>query len=426
MHTVREVNLPLIMSELAAMPLQDLQAVAQGLAVVRAHTLRKRELVWEIMKARAQREGLAFVEGTLETLSEGFGFLRPLGYHPSPEDIYVSPSQIRRFELRTGDYLAGTARLPREGERNYALLRVESINGDQPEDCVRRVPFENLTPIYPFERLRMEVGPADLSTRLLDLVAPIGRGQRGLIVSPPKAGKTILLKQIAASLAANHPEMHLMVLLVDERPEEVTDMQRSVRGEVVSSTFDEPPEHHVRVAELLLERAKRLVEQRRHVVVLLDSITRLARAYNLVLPPSGRTLSGGMDPSALHKPKRFLGAARTLEEGGSLTILATALVETGSRLDDVIYEEFKGTGNMELHLDRKLAERRLFPAIDVKRSGTRKEELLLARGELDAMWVLRRALAPLGTTEAAEWLVGRLGKSQSNAEFLQAAPKELA
>lgn len=408
------------------MPLRDLQQVAQGLAIVRVHALRKRELVWEIMKARAQREGLAFVEGTLETMSEGYGFLRPLGYHPSPKDIYVSPSQIRRFELRTGDYVAGTARLPREGERNYALLRVESINGDPPEACMRRVPFENLTPVYPFERLRMEVEASDVSTRLLDLVAPIGRGQRGLIVSPPKAGKTMLLKQIAGSLAANHPDVHLMVLLVDERPEEVTDMQRSVRGEVVSSTFDEPPEHHIRVAELVLERARRLVEQRRHVVILLDSITRLARAYNLVVPPSGRTLSGGMDPSALHKPKRFFGAARALEEGGSLTILATALVETGSRLDDVIYEEFKGTGNMELHLDRKLAERRLFPALDVKRSGTRKEEMLLDRSELEAMWALRRALAPLGTVEAAEWLVGRMAKSRNNTEFLQAVTKELA
>ncbi|MCG0240023.1 MAG: transcription termination factor Rho, partial [Firmicutes bacterium] len=406
------------MSELVQMPLSELQTVARSLAIHRFHTLRKRELVWEIMKARAQREGWALVEGTLEILPEGYGFLRPLGYLPSPEDIYVSPSQIRRFDLRTGDYVAGTARLPREGERNYALLRVESVNGAPPEACCQRIPFDNRTPVYPQQRLRMEVPGGEVSTRLLDFIAPIGKGQRGLIVSPPKAGKTMLLKHIAHSLAQNHPEIELMVLLIDERPEEVTDMQRSVRGEVIASTFDEQPEHHVKVAELVLERAKRLVEQGRDVVILLDSITRLTRAYNLVIPPSGRTLSGGMDPSAFHKPKRFFGAARALEEGGSLTILATALVETGSRLDEVIYEEFKGTGNMEIHLDRKLAERRIFPAIDVKRSGTRKEELLLPPEELETVWALRRALAPLGNVEATEWLIGRVRKAEQNHLFL--------
>ncbi|WP_319951826.1 transcription termination factor Rho [Caldinitratiruptor microaerophilus] len=413
------------MSELAAMPLEELQNVARGLSIARSHTLRKRELIWEIMKARAQREGLAFVEGTLEILAEGYGFLRPLGYLPSSEDIYVSPSQIRRFDLRTGDLVSGTARLPREGERNYALLRVESVNGAPPESCCERVPFDNLTPVFPRRRLRLEGGPTEVSTRILDLFAPIGLGQRGLIVSPPKAGKTILLKQIASAITRNHPDVHLMVLLIDERPEEVTDMQRSVKGEVVSSTFDEHPEMHTRVAELVLERAKRLVEQKKDVVILLDSITRLARAYNLVLPPSGRTLSGGMDPTAFHRPKRFFGAARALEEGGSLTILATALVDTGSRLDDVVYEEFKGTGNMEVHLDRKLAERRLFPAIDIKRSGTRKEELLLEPDELEVMWQLRRALAPLGNVEAAEWLLTRMSKTRDNREFLQVTGAEL-
>lgn len=413
------------MAELEAMDLSELKTVAKSLAINRSYALRKRELVWEILKARAQREGLAFVEGTLDIMAEGYGFLRPLGYLPSYEDIYISPSQIRRFDLRVGDVVSGQARLPRAGERNYALLRVERINDQPPEQLLERSLFDNLTPTHPSLRLQMETAAAELAPRLLDLFAPIGRGQRGLIVSPPKAGKTLLLKTIANSLARNYPDTHLMILLIDERPEEVTDMQRSVQGEVISSTFDELPEHHVKVAEMVLERAKRLVECKRHVVILLDSITRLARAYNLVVPPSGRTLSGGIDPSALHKPKRFFGAARNLEEGGSLTILATALVETGSRMDDIIYEEFKGTGNMELHLDRRLAERRIFPAIDVKRSGTRREELLLERAECRTTWDLRRLLAGLGNHEALEWLLHRLRRTSHNREFLQLVAREL-
>lgn len=358
-------------------------------------------------------------EGVLEILPDGYGFLRPRLYLPSPEDIYVSPSQIRRFALRTGDLVSGIVRAPKETERFFALLKVEAINTMDVETATQRQGFDNLTPIYPLQRLTLEHQPDDISTRLIDLIAPLGKGQRGLIVSPPKAGKTILLKKIANSLTANHPDVHLMVLLIDERPEEVTDMARSVQGEVISSTFDEPPENHIRVAEMVLERAKRMVEMKKDVVILLDSITRLARAYNLVVPPSGRTLSGGVDPSALHKPKRFFGAARNIEEGGSMTILATALVETGSRMDDVIFEEFKGTGNMELILDRRLAERRVFPAIDIQRSGTRKEDLLLSKEELDMMWCFRKIFNNVSAGETMEALADNLLKTKTNIDLLQ-------
>ncbi len=401
----------------------ELFKIAKELGISGYSRLRKKELIYEIMKAQTEKDGLLFAQGILEILPDGYGFLRPFGYVPSQEDIYVSPSQIRRFDLRTGDLVAGQVRAPKETERFYALLRVESVNGCAPEQVAERLHFDSLTPVFPDERINLETQNGDISCRIIDLIAPIGKGQRGLIVAPPKAGKTFLLKKIANAITTNYPEIYLMVLLIDERPEEVTDMQRSVQGEVISSTFDEPPENHVRVSEIVLERAKRLVEHKKDVVILLDSITRLARAYNLVVPPSGRTLSGGVDPTALHKPKRFFGAARNIEEGGSLTILATALVETGSRMDEVIFEEFKGTGNMELVLDRKLAEKRIFPAIDVKRSGTRREELLLSKEELELVWNFRRTFASYGTAEVIEMLIEAMEKTKSNKDLLRALPQ---
>ncbi|HHV78817.1 MAG TPA: transcription termination factor Rho [Firmicutes bacterium] len=424
MPSTEEQN-QLTFSQLEQKTLSELQRIARELNLTGYSTLRKRELIFEILKARTEQGGLIFAEGVLEIMQEGFGFLRPNFYLPSKEDIYVSPSQIRRFDLRTGDLITGQVRPPKENEKYYGLLRVEAVNGQDPELSRERAYFEGLTPIFPTRRLYLETVREEISTRLIDLVAPIGCGQRGLIVSPPKAGKTVLLKKIANGIASNRPDVHLIVLLVDERPEEVTDMERSVRGEVVSSTFDEVPENHIRVAEMVLERAKRLVECGKDVVILLDSITRLTRAYNLVVPTSGRTLTGGMDPTAFHKPKRFFGAARQVEEGGSLTVIATALIDTGSRMDDVIYEEFKGTGNMELHLDRKFAERRIFPAIDIKRSGTRKEELLLRPDELEVMWALRKVTNDRDPGVVLEMIIDKLSKTKSNKEFLGMLQKEL-
>ncbi|NLY98193.1 MAG: transcription termination factor Rho [Clostridiaceae bacterium] len=358
------------------------------------------------------------VEGVLEVLPDGYGFLRSANYLSGPNDIYVSPSQIRKMNLKTGDYIVGKGRTPKSGEKFQALLHVLSVNGDDPEVAINRIPFKDLTPIFPNERLTLETDDKDLSTRLIDIIAPIGKGQRGMIVSPPKAGKTMLLKKIANSITKNYSDVHLIVLLIDERPEEVTDMQRSIQGEILYSTFDQLPENHIKVAEMVLKRAERLVEHKKDVVILLDSITRLARAYNLTIPPTGRTLSGGLDPGALHSPKRFFGAARNIENGGSLTVIATALVDTGSRMDDVIYEEFKGTGNMELHLDRKLSEKRIFPAIDVNKSGTRREELLLSKKELESVSTIRKAMSNLGTAEVTEFLLNKLQKTKNNAEFL--------
>ncbi|MEW6724102.1 MAG: transcription termination factor Rho [Bacillota bacterium] len=412
-------------TDLESKTLTELYKTARELDIAGYSALRKRELVMEILKARTERGGLLFAQGVLDIMEEGYGFLRPIGYLPSREDIYVSPSQIRRFDLRQSDYINGQARKPKEGERYFALLRVEAVNGESPDKMPERIHFDSLTPVFPKDRFILETKEHRLAERVVDLVAPIGRGQRGLIVAPPKAGKTTLLKMLANSITDNYPDVTVMVLLIDERPEEVTDMQRSVKGEVTASTFDELPENHIRVAEMVLERAKRLVEHRKHVVLLLDSITRLARAYNLVIPPSGRTLSGGLDPAALHKPKRFFGAGRHIEEGGSLTILATALVDTGSRMDDVIYEEFKGTGNMELHLDRKLFERRIFPSIDIKRSGTRREELLLSPEELEIMYALRRHLANQNQ-DMTELFINRLAKTKSNEAFLKQVAKEVS
>jgi transcription termination factor Rho len=405
--------------DLEVKTLVELYKMAKDMDLPGYYKLRKKELIFEILKRRTKQDGLLTAQGILDILPDGYGFLRPFGYTPSHDDIYVSPSQIRRFELRTGDLVQGQVRPPKDNERYYALLRVETINGLNAETAGQRIHFDALTPVYPQERITLEVSNESPATRLIDIIAPIGKGQRGLIVSPPKAGKTILLKQIANSITTNHPDIELMILLIDERPEEVTDMQRNVRGEVISSTFDEPAENHVKVAEMVLERAKRLVEHKKDVVILLDSITRLARAYNLVEPSSGRTLSGGVDPSALHKPKRFFGAARNIEEGGSLTILATALVETGSRMDDVIFEEFKGTGNMELILDRRLADRRIFPAIDVKRSGTRREEMLLSKEEIELMWTFRKAVTQSTAGESIEILADMLKKTKSNRELLR-------
>ncbi len=407
--------------ELKDMPSAKLTEVAKGLGVAGVSSLRKQELIFKILQAQTEKSGLIFAEGVLECLPDGFGFLRSPEYNylPGPDDIYVSPSQIRRFDLRTGDTVSGQVRQPKEGERYFALIKVEAVNFEHPETARDKIFFDNLTPLYPEERLKLEV-KGDMSSRVMDLVTPMGKGQRALIVAPPRTGKTMLLQSIAHSVAANHPEGVLIVLLIDERPEEVTDMQRSVQGEVVSSTFDEPATRHVQVADMVLEKAKRLVEHKKDVVILLDSITRLARAYNTVQPPSGKVLSGGIDANALHRPKRFFGAARNIEEGGSLTIIATALVDTGSRMDDVIFEEFKGTGNCEIHLDRKLVDKRVFPAIDINKSGTRKEELLIEADELHRVWVLRKVLNPLSTVESMELLLDKLGKAPSNADFLGA------
>ena len=407
-------------ADLKEMNISKLTQIAKDLDVPGATGMRKQELIFKILQAQTEKSGLIFSEGVLETLPDGFGFLRAPEYNylPGPDDIYVSPSQIRKFDLRTGDTISGQIRPPKEGERYFALIKVEAINFEPPEIARDKVFFDNLTPLYPNEQLRSETSTENVSGRVIDLFTPIGKGQRGLIVAPPRTGKTMLLQTIANSITENHPEVTLIVLLIDERPEEVTDMQRSVNGEVISSTFDEPASRHVQVADMVIEKAKRLVEHKRDVVILLDSITRLARAHNAVVPPSGKILSGGVDSNALQRPKRFFGAARNIEEGGSLTIIATALIETGSRMDDVIFEEFKGTGNMEIHLDRKLSDKRVFPAIDLQKSGTRKEELLINKKDLDRIWVLRRVLNQLSSVEQMELVLERLDKTKSNAEFL--------
>jgi transcription termination factor Rho len=406
---------------LKEMTISQLSDIAKDLGVEGAAGMRKQELMFKILQAQTEKSGLIFAEGVLECLPDGFGFLRAPEYNylPGPDDIYVSPSQIRRFDLRTGDTVSGQVRQPKEGERYFALIKVEAVNFEHPEMARNKIFFDNLTPLYPEERLKLEVG-GDMSSRVMDLATPMGKGQRALIVAPPRTGKTMLLQSIAHSVEKNHPEVILIVLLIDERPEEVTDMQRSVQGEVVSSTFDEPATRHVQVAEMVIEKAKRLVEHKKDVVILLDSVTRLARAYNTVQPPSGKVLSGGIDANALHRPKRFFGAARNIEEGGSLTIIATALVDTGSRMDDVIFEEFKGTGNCEIHLDRKLVDKRVFPAIDINKSGTRKEELLMPEDELRRVWVLRKVLNPLSTVESMELLLDKLSKTATNQDFLNA------
>jgi transcription termination factor Rho len=411
--------------ELKEMSIQKLTQIAKDLSVAGATGMRKQDLIFQILKAQTEQSGFIFSEGVLEVLPDGFGFLRAPDYNylPGPDDIYVSPSQIRKFDLQTGDTVSGQIRPPKEGERYFALIKVEAVNFESPDTARDKLFFENLTPLYPQERLRLETTAENLSARVMDLMTPIGKGQRGLIVAPPRTGKTMLLQSIAQSVTANHPEVFLIVLLIDERPEEVTDMQRSVDGEVISSTFDEPAQRHVQVAEMVIEKAKRLVEHKKDVVILLDSVTRLARAYNTVIPASGKVLSGGLDSNALQKPKRFFGAARNIEEGGSLTIMATALVDTGSRMDDIIFEEFKGTGNMEIHLDRKLVDKRVFPAIDIQKSGTRKEELLLAREDLNRIWVLRKVLNPLSPVEAMELLLDKMSKTKSNADFLSAMQK---
>lgn len=406
--------------DLKEMNISKLTQIAKDLDVPGATGMRKQELIFKILQAQTEKSGLIFSEGVLETLPDGFGFLRAPEYNylPGPDDIYVSPSQIRKFDLRTGDTISGQIRPPKEGERYFALIKVEAINFESPEMARDKVFFDNLTPLYPNDHIKMETLGENTSGRVIDMFTPIGKGQRGLIVAPPRTGKTMLLQTIANSITENHPEVTLIVLLIDERPEEVTDMQRSVNGEVISSTFDEPASRHVQVADMVIEKAKRLVEHKRDVVILLDSITRLARAHNAVVPPSGKILSGGVDSNALQRPKRFFGAARNIEEGGSLTIIATALVETGSRMDDVIFEEFKGTGNMEIHLDRKLSDKRVFPAIDLQKSGTRKEELLISKKDLDRIWVLRRVLNPLSPVEQMELVLERLDKTKSNSEFL--------
>ena len=405
---------------LKEMKITELTKFAKGLDVNGVSGLRKQDLIFKILQAQAEKEGLMFGEGVLEILSEGFGFLRSTNYNylPCPDDIYISPSQIRKFDLKTGDTVSGQIRPPKEGEKYFALLKVEAVNFENPEDLKEKVFFDNLTPVYPHDRFILETSPTEISMRIMDLLAPIGKGQRGMIVAPPYSGKTVLLQKIANSVMQNNPDVILIVLLIDERPEEVTEMQRIVKGEVISSTFDEPPERHVQVAEIVLEKAKRLVEHKKDVVILLDSVTRLARAYNSVVPHSGKILSGGVDSNALQKPKRFFGAARAIEEGGSLTIIATSLIDTGSRMDDVIFEEFKGTGNMEIQLDRNLFQRRIYPAIDIKRSNTRHEELLLKPDEINKIWILRKVLNELNNVEAMELLIEKLSKAKSNTEFL--------
>jgi len=405
--------------------INELAAIAKEFHIESASSLRKQDLIFSILQAQAEQKGFIYGEGVLEILPDGFGFLRAPDYNylPGPDDIYVSPSQIRRFNLRTGDIVSGQIRPPKEGERYFALLKVEAINYEETERAREKILFDNLTPLYPMEPFRLEHKGDEFTTRVIDLFTPIGKGQRGLIVAAPRTGKTMMLQNIAHGISANHKDAILIVLLIDERPEEVTDMQRSVDGEVISSTFDEPAQRHVQVAEMVIEKAKRLVEHKKDVLILLDSVTRLARAYNTVIPPSGKVLSGGLDSNALQKPKRFFGAARNIEEGGSLTIMATALVDTGSRMDDVIFEEFKGTGNMEIHLDRKLTDKRVFPSIDILKSGTRKEELLIPREDLNRIWVLRKVLNPLSPVEAMELLLDKMGKTKSNADFLNAMQK---
>ena len=407
-------------AELKEKNITELTKIARTLELPGASGLRKQDLIFKILQAQSEKEGHIFAEGVLEILPDGYGFLRSPDYNylPGPDDIYVSPSQIRKFDLKTGDTISGQVRPPHEGEKYFALVKIEAVNFESPDEARNKILFDNLTPLYPQERLKLETVKENISARVMDLLTPLGKGQRGLIVSPPRAGKTMLLQNVANSITTNHPEVVLMVLLIDERPEEVTDMQRSVKGEVISSTFDEPAARHVQVAEMVIEKAKRLVEHKRDVVILLDSITRLARAYNTIVPPSGKVLSGGVDSNALQRPKRFFGSARNIEEGGSLTIIATALIDTGSRMDDVIFEEFKGTGNSEIILDRKLVDKRTFPAIDIQRSGTRKEELLIPKEDLQRVWVLRKVLNPLSPVEAMELLIERLAKAATNSEFL--------
>jgi transcription termination factor Rho len=412
-------------SELQALNIKDLTKIARKYKIADIGKLTKQDLIFAILQAQAEKHGLIFSEGVLEVLPEGYGFLRSpdYSYLPGPDDIYISPSQIRKFDLRTGDIVSGQIRMPNEGERYLALVKVDAVNFEPPEEARHRIFYDNLTPLYPHDRIRLETTRDNLSARVMDIFTPIGKGQRGLIVSPPRAGKTMILQNLANSISANHPEIYLIVLLIDERPEEVTDMERSVKGEVISSTFDEPASRHVQVAEIVMEKAKRLVEHKKDVVILLDSITRLARAYNTIVPSSGKVLSGGVDANALEKPKRFFGAARKIEEGGSLTIMATALVDTGSRMDDVIFEEFKGTGNMEIILDRKLVDKRIFPAIDINRSSTRKEELLVEGADLNKIWILRKVLNPLSIDEAMDLLLDKLRKSDTNSEFLNSLNK---
>jgi transcription termination factor Rho len=412
--------MPMDISVLKSKKIVELNEIAKELNIPGYSDLRKQELIFKILEAQTSKDGLTFSKGVLEVLPDGYGFLRSSDYNylPSPDDIYVSPSQIKKFSLRTGDFVSGQVRPPKEGERFFALLRVEAVNGLAPENIRERTLFDNLVPVYPTKKINLESAPGEYSMRVMDMLAPIGKGQRGLIVSPPKSGKTVLLQKIANSISRNHPEIKLIVLLIDERPEEVTDMERSVQGEVISSTFDEPADRHVQVADMVIEKAKRMVEANEHVVILLDSITRLARAHNIVVPHSGRILSGGVDSNALHKPKRFFGAARNTEDGGSLTIIATALIDTGSRMDDVIFEEFKGTGNMELVLNRDLSDRRIFPAIDVNRSGTRREDLLLKEDDLGKIWILRKILSDFSPVEAMEFLIDKIRGTKNNKDFL--------
>src|SRR5574341_948216 len=407
--------------ELKTKTMPELLDLAEQLEIPGVSSLRKQDLIFKILEAKTEKTGLVFAEGVLEVMQEGYGFLRSPDYNylPGPDDIYVSPSQIRKFDLKTGDTVSGQVRPPHEGEKYFALVKIEAVNFESPEEARNKILFDNLTPLYPLQRIKLETSKENIGARVMDLLTPVGKGQRGLIVSPPRAGKTMILQNIANSITTNHPEVVLIVLLIDERPEEVTDMQRSVKGEVISSTFDEPAARHVQVAEMVIEKAKRLVEHKRDVVILLDSITRLARAYNTIVPPSGKVLSGGVDSNALQRPKRFFGAARNIEEGGSLTIVATALIETGSRMDDVIFEEFKGTGNCEVILDRKMVDKRVFPAVEINRSGTRKEELLLIKEELNRVWILRKVLNPLSPVEAMELMLERLAKTKSNRDFLE-------